>query len=60
VRRTYLAAVLRPLPAAPLVASQVLTRGAQAASRGAVTLPQQKNSHSADFQRNGINITGFI
>jgi hypothetical protein len=40
--------------------SQILDCGAQVASRGAATPPQQENSNSAGLQRNSLSITGFI
>jgi hypothetical protein len=59
--------VPRPLPAAhfaiargaALYAPQILDRGAQAAARGAATMPQHEKKNSADVQRNRVNITGF-
>jgi hypothetical protein len=41
-------------------AAQVLGRGAQAAARGASALPQQEKGNSADVQRNGLSIAGYI
>jgi hypothetical protein len=41
-------------------ASQVLDRGDRAATRGAATLSQQKEINSADVQRKGLDIIGFM
>jgi hypothetical protein len=44
----------------PRCASQLLDRDAQATALGAATLSQQEKKDSADVQRNGVIITGFI
>jgi hypothetical protein len=40
--------------------SQVLDRGAKSVARSAATLLQQEKNNSADAQRNGVKISGFI
>jgi hypothetical protein len=39
---------------------QVRDRGVQAVACGAATLSQQEKNDSADVQRNGVYITGFL